>query len=230
MFNINLNYNINQALDPEKWDSDFHATSLHGAMEHLASDIKNIKDSLWKMGKYIKDKSINNNPNNIKDLEGVGKVVWEFLSSIYNSHWDSLYINNTNTTFKNKISSKFTPQVPKNLNINNKGKEAVKPIFISLISPLFWLKHKKKLTSYWSTSKRILTPNRRSLMQMQLLQSNNLAHLLQRTLLKKHWKLRRYFWTSQTRKSNRFTKSSTVQMTKPNQRSSWPLRVPYKNK
>ena len=33
-------------LDPEKWDSDFYTTSLHRAMEYLASDIKNIKDSL----------------------------------------------------------------------------------------------------------------------------------------------------------------------------------------
>jgi len=46
MFNINLNYDINQVLDPEEWDSDFYATSLYGAMEHLASDVKNIKDSL----------------------------------------------------------------------------------------------------------------------------------------------------------------------------------------
>jgi len=109
VFNINLNYNINQALDPEKWDGNFHATSLYKAIEHLASDIKNIKDSLRRIGKYIRDKSINNNPNNIKNLEGVGKIVWEFLSFIYNSHWDSLYIDNTNTTFKNKVSFKFTP-------------------------------------------------------------------------------------------------------------------------
>jgi len=55
-------------------------------MEHLVLDVKNIKDSLWRMGKYIRSKSINNDPNNIKDLKGVGKTVWEFLSSIYNSH------------------------------------------------------------------------------------------------------------------------------------------------
>ena len=135
VFNINLNYNINQALDPEKWDGDFHATSLHRAMEYLASDIKNIKDSLWRMGKYIRGKSINNDPNNIKNFEGVSKAVWKFLSSIYNSHWNGLYIDNTNTTFRNKVSSKFTPQVPKNSNINNKGKETVKPTFISPIPP-----------------------------------------------------------------------------------------------
>jgi len=45
-------------------------------MEHLASDIKNIKYSLHRMHKYIMGKSINEgNTNNVKDLEDVGKVV-----------------------------------------------------------------------------------------------------------------------------------------------------------
>jgi len=52
MFNINLNYNIDQALDPEEWDSNFHTTSLHGAIEYLASNVKSIKDSLQRMGIY----------------------------------------------------------------------------------------------------------------------------------------------------------------------------------
>ena len=85
----------------------------------------------------ITDKAIDNNPNSINDLEGVGKAVWEFLSSIYNFHWDSLYINNTNITFRNKVSSKFTPRVFKNLNISKKEKEIAKPIFIFSIPPLF---------------------------------------------------------------------------------------------
>jgi len=86
VFNVNLNYDINQVLDPEEWDGKFHATSLHGAMKYVASDVKNIKDSLYRISKYIRGKTINNNPNNCKDLEGVGKELWEFLSSIYKSH------------------------------------------------------------------------------------------------------------------------------------------------
>jgi len=143
VFNINLNYDIDQALDPEEWNSNFHTISLYGTIKHLASDIKNIKDSLQRMGKYIRGKSIDSNPNNIKNLKGVGKVVWEFLSSIYNSHWDGLYVDDTNTTFRNKVSSKFTPQVPKNLNINNK--EVVKPIFIFSISPPIPAKSQNKV-------------------------------------------------------------------------------------
>ena len=78
-------------------------------MEYLASNIKNIKDSLCRMGKYIQGKSIDSNPNNIKDLESVGKAVWEFLSSIYDLHWDRLYVDKANTIFRNKVKSKFTP-------------------------------------------------------------------------------------------------------------------------
>ena len=76
MFNVQLNYNINQALDLEKWNSDFCAIFLHRSMEYLAYDIKNIKDSLHRMEKYIKGKSINDsNPNNVKDLESMDKAV-----------------------------------------------------------------------------------------------------------------------------------------------------------
>jgi len=74
MFDIQLNYDVDQALDSEEWDSDFHATSLHRAMEHLASNIKNIKDFLQRIEKYIQDKSTDNNPNNIKNLRHVEKA------------------------------------------------------------------------------------------------------------------------------------------------------------
>jgi len=77
MFNMQLNYNINQTLDSKSWDGNFWAISLHRSMEHLASDIKNIKDSLIRMRKYILGKSIEGDKaNSVKDLEGVGKAVW----------------------------------------------------------------------------------------------------------------------------------------------------------
>jgi len=45
-------------------------------MEYLASDIKNIKESLCRMERYIKGKSIiDSNANSIKDLDGVSKAV-----------------------------------------------------------------------------------------------------------------------------------------------------------
>ena len=82
------------------------------------------------MGKYIKGKSINDsNSNNVKDLESISKVVCEFLSSIYDSYWDGLYVDDSNTSFRNKVKSKFNPQIPKT-SANNKEKKTVKPTFI----------------------------------------------------------------------------------------------------
>jgi len=49
MFNVQLSYDNNQALDPESWNSNFHAISLHGSMKHLVSDVKHIKESLRRM-------------------------------------------------------------------------------------------------------------------------------------------------------------------------------------
>jgi len=75
VFNIQLNYDVNQTLDPESWDRDFRAISLHGSIKHLVLDIKNIKDLLLRMQNYILSKSIEGNKaNDIKDLEGVSKA------------------------------------------------------------------------------------------------------------------------------------------------------------
>jgi len=75
MFNVQLPYNVNQALDPESWNGNFRAILIHSSMEYLASDISNIKESLERIQKYILDKTIeSNNANNIKNLKGISKV------------------------------------------------------------------------------------------------------------------------------------------------------------
>ena len=87
MVNIQLNYDPDQALDPESWDGNFWAVSLHSSMEYLAFNALNIKESLIRMWKYIASKSIDSDKaNNIKDLNGMGKAIWEFISMVYNSH------------------------------------------------------------------------------------------------------------------------------------------------
>lgn len=57
-------------------------------------------------------------------------------------------MDNSNTTFRSKVSSKFTPQVPKTSN-NNKGKKVVKPTFISPISSPIPAKLQKELLKYF---------------------------------------------------------------------------------
>jgi len=46
-----------------------------------------------------------------------------------------LYADNSKNTFRGKVSSKFTPQIPKNLSTNGKEKNKAKPTFISPVSP-----------------------------------------------------------------------------------------------
>jgi len=65
----------------------------------------------------------------------MGKAIWEFISMVYNSYWDSLYIDNNNTTFRSKVKSKFSPQVKNIQPPANKDKEVVKPSFVSVIPP-----------------------------------------------------------------------------------------------
>jgi len=52
MFEVQLPYNINQALDPESWNSNFHTILIHSSLEHFASNIKSIKKSLKMMQIY----------------------------------------------------------------------------------------------------------------------------------------------------------------------------------
>jgi len=58
------------------WDGEFRAISLHGSMEHLGLDIKNIKESLSRMEKYILGKGIDSSKaNKIKNFKDLGKAV-----------------------------------------------------------------------------------------------------------------------------------------------------------
>ena len=145
VFNVHLNYDPNIALDPDSWDGNFHAVSLHSSMEHLALDVLNIKESLSRMHKYILGKSIKNSgANDVEDFKGMGKAMWEFISTIYDSHWDSFVVDDNNMTFRNKVKFQFSPQVikPKAL---SKGKETVKPAFVSSLPPPILAKSQKEV-------------------------------------------------------------------------------------
>ena len=137
MFNIQLNYNIDQTRNPDSWDRNFQAILLHGSLEHLASDMKNIKEFLTRMQKYILDKTIEGSEaNNVKNLKGIGKVAWKFILSLYEAHWDSLIVDNSNILFRNIVKSKSSPQVVKTLS-NGKGKNIVKlASILSIPSPI----------------------------------------------------------------------------------------------
>ena len=144
MFNIYLNYNSNQALDSNSWDGNFHAVSLYGSMKHLASDALNIKESLIRIKKYITGKSIKGlKANDIKDLMGMDKALWEFINVVYKSQWDALYVNN-NTLFRSKAKEKFNSQIKKTP-APGKEKEIIKLTYISPIPPPILAKSSKEI-------------------------------------------------------------------------------------
>lgn len=145
MFNIQLPYDIDQALDSESWDSNFHAISLHGSMEHLVSDIKHIKESLRKMQKYIFNKSIKGDKaNDVKDLEDVREVAWEFISALYESYWDQLIANKNNLSFRHKVKAQFSPHFIKEMS-PKKGKNIDKLAAVSVLPPPILAKSPKEV-------------------------------------------------------------------------------------
>ena len=97
------------------------------------------------MWKYITGKSIESDKaNNFKDLSGMSKFIWEFISVVYKLYWDALYVDDNNTTLRNKVKSKFSPQsrLPQ---ISNKDKDVPKPTFISSILPSISAKSPKEV-------------------------------------------------------------------------------------
>jgi len=87
MFNVQISYDVNKTLNLKSWDGNFHAIFLYGLMEHLASDMKHIKELLCQIQKYILNKSIKSDKaNNVKNLDGIGKAAWGFISALYESH------------------------------------------------------------------------------------------------------------------------------------------------
>ena len=90
VINIQLPYDPNGPTDSELWSGDFRPISLHGSVEHIASDSKNIKESLNFMAKYIKEKQSDDNQiNDLKDLNDMGDTIWNLISTVYESHRDS---------------------------------------------------------------------------------------------------------------------------------------------
>ena len=54
--NIQIPYDLNAPTESELWSGLFHPISLHGLIEHFASDSKNIKVTLNFLAKYILNK------------------------------------------------------------------------------------------------------------------------------------------------------------------------------
>ena len=131
VINIQLQYDPYAPTKSELWSGLFHPISLYNSIEQIASDAKNIKNSLNFMARYITNKKVNGNKtNDLKEFEGIGDSIWNFISLVYEAKWDSLYTDNNSTTLRAKISSKFTPRIV--LNLSKSNKEVAKHIPVTI--------------------------------------------------------------------------------------------------
>jgi len=74
-------------------------------LEHLSSDIKNIKVSLSYITKYILNKSVKRSKvNDLDDLKDIRKVAWKLISAFYDLGWNAFSVDN-NISFKSKVTS-----------------------------------------------------------------------------------------------------------------------------
>ena len=154
VINIQLPYDPNILTKPELWNGIFHSISLHGSLKHLASNTKNIKDSLNFVAKYISNKEIDSRKlNDIQDFKGISKAIWNLISSVYQSNWNSLTTDKNLYTVKQKISAKFTPKMKPIINENNsKSVPANIEKILSLISVKF-LKKVNQISKYFKNLK-----------------------------------------------------------------------------
>ena len=86
---------------------------------------------------------------------------------------DSLFVDDSKTSFRNKVKSKFNPQVIKTL-VNNKGKEIVKLTFMSPLPPPIPAKSSKEvneISKYFKKNEK--QPQKKSYVQASLYKSNS---------------------------------------------------------
>jgi len=126
------------------------------------------------MKKFIAGKSINSNKaNDVKDLEDIGKAIWEFIAIVYELHWDALHIDNNNMTFRSKVKSKFAPQGKNTQTPPTKDKEVVKLSFVSTIPPPILAKTNKEVKEILKYFKKIKKPTSTKLYAQALASSSN---------------------------------------------------------
>jgi len=76
-------YAENKPADPDLWNGQTHPISIFGNRNSQSINTKNIKVSLLYIADFIKNKDIKHNrKKDISCLEGFGKAMWTFITSI----------------------------------------------------------------------------------------------------------------------------------------------------
>jgi len=168
VINIQLPYDPQAPTEPDLWGGFFHPISLHGSIEHFASDAKNIKVSLNFLAKYIQGKQVDGiQVNDLEDFDGMGDAIWNFISSVYKSKWDALFTDQKSNTLRAKISSKFTLRIPPPKGNSKKDIPKSTPVTINKALPLPPLLAKTKkeinaISKYFHPKKPLVNINDKS--------------------------------------------------------------------
>ena len=115
------------------------------------------------MVKYISNKKVNpKSSNDLNDFGSIGDAVWNFLSSVYQSSWDSLYTDNRSKSLREKISAKLTPRVV--LSSSSKTIKNPNPVTINKALPPLPLPAKTKkevniISKYFLPNKPLVNNN-----------------------------------------------------------------------
>jgi len=131
-------------MEPNAWNGKAHPISIFGTIEVIEINAKNIDISLLCIAYFIRSRKVNTSAiNNIKKLKGFGNAAFNFVLSIYEANWDTIYTNDYNNFFRNRIINKFTPKVKKltiSLKVDSSKNKQIEIIRISSSIPTCSLK------------------------------------------------------------------------------------------
>jgi len=80
----------------------------------------------------------------LNDFKGIGKVLWNLISSVYQSRWDFLSIGKNTKSLREKISAKLTLRIIPTSSHSNKASDKTTPASIKKCHPPFQPNHRKK--------------------------------------------------------------------------------------
>ena len=111
-FEVFISYDINNPSELNSWDGEAYPIFIFGHREFLGINSKNIFTSLLWIANFIKARKVEKGKIlDVTDLQRFSKVAWDFFLSIYEAEWDSIPIDNHNTSFRNAVIDKSNPKL-----------------------------------------------------------------------------------------------------------------------
>jgi len=108
--------------------------------------MKNIKNLMIHITKYIENKKIDiNKSNKVPKLKSIGKAIWKLIFAIYSSRWDLLFADKNNNSFRQKVSFKYILNINPIKNGKKEEKNTEKSVSIERFPPLIPAKLPKEV-------------------------------------------------------------------------------------